>query len=64
LNTLSRKLYIPKVTEPQINTAICWAFGSRIRGTCMASAMVAKDNTASGEDSQPIARTCLDMGKI
>lgn len=47
LNTLSKKLYMTKMTPPQIITAICCVLGSAIRGTFSANEMVAKDRRPS-----------------
>ena len=47
LKTLSRKLYIRKMTAPQTRTATCWDLGSAMRGTLSAREMVAKDKSPS-----------------
>lgn len=51
LNTLSKKLYMPKITPPQTNTAICCERGSAIRGTLSASEIVAKAKIPSNAHS-------------
>ena len=48
LKIFSRKLYIPNITAPHMNTATCCVFGSVIRGTLSAKLIVANANTASG----------------
>ena len=47
LKTLSRKLYMPIMTIPQMKTMSCCDFGSAILGTFKARAIVANDKTPS-----------------
>lgn len=44
---LSRKLYMTKITAPQMRTAACCVLGSAIRGTFKAREMVANDRIPS-----------------
>ena len=47
LNTLNRKLYIRKMTPPQMRTATCCVLGSDMRGTLSAREIVANERSPS-----------------